>query len=76
MSQELLNTHCFLNNDHVWMTFLPGFKWHAAAVQFKTIPENVRLQMANLDYSLVEQRCPQKMAIGKLMKEAVDTFHI
>jgi len=47
-----------------------------AAIQFKTIPENIRRQMANLDYSLAEQRCPQKMAIGKLMKEAVDTFHI
>jgi uncharacterized protein len=46
-----------------------------AAVRFKTIPENIRLQMANLDYSLAEKRCPQKMAIGKLMKEAVNTFH-
>jgi hypothetical protein len=47
-----------------------------AAVQFKTIPENIRRQMANLDYSLAEKRCPQKMAIGKLMKKAVDTFCI
>jgi len=47
-----------------------------AAVQFNTIPDNIRRQMTNLDYSLAEQRCPQKMAIGKLMKEAVDTFHI
>ena len=47
-----------------------------AAVQFKTIPENVRLKMVNLDYSLAEQRCPQKMAIKKLMKKAVDTFDI
>jgi predicted aldo/keto reductase-like oxidoreductase len=47
-----------------------------AAIQFKTIPENIRGRMANLDYSLAERKCPQKMAIGKLMKEAVDTFHI
>ena len=47
-----------------------------AATQFKTIPENIRRQMANLDYSLAERKCPQKMAIGKLMKEAVDIFHI
>ena len=47
-----------------------------AAVQFKTIPENIRLQMVNLDYSSAEQKCPQKMAIGKLMKEAAETFHI
>ena len=42
-----------------------------AAAQFKTIPENIRLQMVNLDYSLAEQRCPQQMAIGKLMRDAV-----
>ncbi len=42
-----------------------------AASQFKTIPENIRLQMENLDYSLAEQRCPQQMAIGKLMRDAV-----
>jgi len=42
-----------------------------AAAQFKTIPENIRLQMVNLDYSLAEQRCPQQMAIGKLMRNAV-----
>ena len=46
-----------------------------AAVQFKRIPENIRLQMANLDYTLAEQHCPQKMSIGKLMKDAVDVFH-
>ncbi|MBT8358846.1 MAG: aldo/keto reductase [Deltaproteobacteria bacterium] len=43
-----------------------------AAAQFKTIPKNIRLQMVNLDYSLAEQRCPQQMAIGKLMREAVN----
>ena len=47
-----------------------------AAIQFKTIPENIRRQMVNLNYSLAERRCPQKMPIGKLMKEAVDIFHI
>jgi predicted aldo/keto reductase-like oxidoreductase len=42
-----------------------------AAVQFKAIPEHIRRQMASLDYSAAERRCPQKMAIGKLMREAV-----
>jgi predicted aldo/keto reductase-like oxidoreductase len=28
--------------------------------------------MARLDYSLAEQKCPQKISIGKLMREAVD----
>ena len=42
-----------------------------AARRFKSIPENIRRQMANLDFSPAEQRCPQKMAIGRIMGEAV-----
>jgi predicted aldo/keto reductase-like oxidoreductase len=47
-----------------------GDRDHAVA-QFKTIPENIRMRMAGLDYSPAEQRCPQKIAIGKLMREAL-----
>ena len=47
-----------------------------ARTQFQKIPVITRRQMALTDYSLAEHRCPQKMAIGKLMKEAVDKFHI
>lgn len=39
--------------------------------QFQNIPRPVRRQMTVADYSLAEQMCPQKMPIGKLMKEAV-----
>ena len=46
-------------------------EYHYAAVRFKTIPENIRRQMAHLDYSSAEQKCPQQMAIGKLMRDAV-----
>ena len=45
--------------------------YHYAADRFQTIPENIRLQMAHLDYSSAEQKCPQKIAIGKLMGQAV-----
>jgi predicted aldo/keto reductase-like oxidoreductase len=38
----------------------------------KKIPKKRCRQMINLDYSLAEQKCPQKMAIGKLIKEAVN----
>jgi predicted aldo/keto reductase-like oxidoreductase len=38
----------------------------------KKIPKKRCLQMINLDYSLAEQKCPQKMAIGKLMQEALN----
>jgi len=45
-----------------------------AVAQFNTIPENIRRRMAGLDYSPAEKRCPRKMAIGRLMREAVEDF--
>ena len=42
-----------------------------AVTQFNRIPENIRRQMAGLDYPPAEKRCPKKMAIGRLMREAV-----
>ena len=42
-----------------------------AVAQFKAIPEKTRMQMADCNYSSAEQKCPQKMAIGKLMNEAL-----
>ena len=38
--------------------------------RFHKIPEYTRRQLAVTDYSLAESMCPQKMAIGKLMREA------
>lgn len=43
-----------------------------AKIRFQKLPEITRRQITLKDYSLAEQRCPQKMAISKLMKEAVD----
>jgi predicted aldo/keto reductase-like oxidoreductase len=45
-----------------------------AVAKFDRIPENIRRRMADLDYSPAEKRCPQKMAIGRLMREAVEEF--
>jgi hypothetical protein len=42
-----------------------------AVAHFNKIPETIRDELASLDYSLAEERCPQKMAIGKLMREAI-----
>jgi predicted aldo/keto reductase-like oxidoreductase len=41
------------------------------AVLFNEIPKNVRLKIPRLDYSLAEKRCPQELAIGKLMWESL-----
>ena len=40
----------------------------------KKIPKKQRQQMIQLDYSLAEKKCPQKMAIGKLIQEAMEEF--
>jgi len=42
-----------------------------AAARFNTIPENIRLKLADFDYSAAEKRCLRRLAIGKLMREAV-----
>ena len=46
-----------------------GERNHAISL-FKDIPEKVRAKIASLDYSLAEKRCPQKMAIGNMMRDA------
>lgn len=39
---------------------------------FNKIPAKSRAQMVHLDYGLAEQKCPRKIAIGKLMQTAVE----
>jgi predicted aldo/keto reductase-like oxidoreductase len=40
--------------------------------RFRKIPSEIRTQMAAADYSEAERRCPRKLAIGKLMQEALE----
>lgn len=42
-----------------------------AAEHFKKIPQEIREQIIHLDYALAEQKCPRKIEIGKLMRDAV-----
>jgi len=44
---------------------------HFAMTEFNKIPEKIRQRLANTDYSKAEQRCPQTIAIGQLMREAI-----
>jgi len=44
---------------------------YRASTRFRKIPLDIRIQMAKADYSMAEGRCPQKMAIGRLMREAI-----
>ena len=41
---------------------------------FNRIPQTTRHKMAILDYTSAEDACPQKMAIGRLVKESFDEF--
>ena len=41
-----------------------------AESHFNEIPLNVRKRMAHIDYKKAERKCPQRMEIGRLMKEA------
>ena len=43
-----------------------------AAALFKKIPQKIREQIIHLDYALAEQKCPRKIAIGRLMRDAVN----
>ncbi|UCD82131.1 MAG: aldo/keto reductase, partial [Desulfobacterales bacterium] len=43
-----------------------------AAAEFRKIPRNARWQMATLDFTPAERKCPRNMTIGKLMREALE----
>jgi len=45
---------------------------HRAIACFQKIPLRICRQMAGMDYRPAEQKCPQKMAIGNLMREALE----
>ncbi len=45
---------------------------HFAMAEFNKVPERIRQRLAKADYSEAEQRCPQKMAIRRLMREAIE----
>ena len=45
-----------------------------AAAEFKKIPHKIRRQMVSVDYSLAEKNCPQRLAISRLMHEALKEF--
>jgi len=37
---------------------------------FRALPADTRRRLAGMDYTTAESRCPQKMAIGRFMREA------
>jgi predicted aldo/keto reductase-like oxidoreductase len=41
-----------------------------ACERFRNIAPSIRRRMDDLDYSLAEQKCPQRMQIGRLVREA------
>jgi hypothetical protein len=45
-----------------------------AADGFSKIPQKIRKQIARLDYSAAESRCPHGLPIARLMREAEKKF--
>ncbi len=45
-----------------------------AKTLFNRIPKKIRAQMATIDYTMAEQRCPRNMTIGKLMRDALENL--
>jgi len=43
-----------------------------AKEEFAALPAGVRRRLARADYRLAERRCPQRMEIGKLMRQAAE----
>jgi predicted aldo/keto reductase-like oxidoreductase len=41
---------------------------------YRSIPHDLRRMLAQADFSAAEQRCPQKMPVGRLVREALDEF--
>jgi predicted aldo/keto reductase-like oxidoreductase len=48
-----------------------GDRDHAKA-EYSKIPLKIRKRLTKIDYSPAEKKCPQKMAIARLMQEAAD----
>ncbi len=47
-----------------------------AVDEFRKISPKIRAQLADLDYSTAESKCPQKMPIAKLMQQAIRKLDI
>ena len=45
-----------------------------AREHFANLPASMRRELANADFSAAEARCPQRMPIGRLMREALEDF--
>jgi predicted aldo/keto reductase-like oxidoreductase len=45
---------------------------HRACTRYRRIAPDIRLQMANADFTAAERLCPQGMPIGRLMQEALE----
>ena len=56
-----------------YLMYVESYEDRARAAEcFGRIPETIRLEMAHVNYEEAERRCPQKLAIGKLMRRAQD----
>jgi predicted aldo/keto reductase-like oxidoreductase len=73
LCESAINSAAPIGNVMRYLMYCRSYGDHNRAARlFSKIPQRIRVGMANLDYTIAEQKCPQKMAIGKLMREAVE----
>ena len=55
-----------------YLMYARGYRDRDRAIAlYSSLPEETRADIIDIDYTLAEKRCPQKIAIGKIMRTAV-----
>jgi predicted aldo/keto reductase-like oxidoreductase len=69
--ESVITGHAPVGKIMRYLMYSRQYGEHGHACQrFKKIAPDIRRRMNDLDYSLAEKRCPQKMPIGRLIREA------
>lgn len=64
-----------ISNVMRYMMYLTSYDDPSRAREsYRRLPREVRKRIPNIDYSKAERRCPQGLAIGRLMQEAARTL--
>ena len=64
--------HYFYGGDRIEIMYARSYgDRHRGRLYFQKIPLRIRRQLECMNYGPAEQRCPQNMAIGRLIREAL-----
>jgi len=72
MCESVMESECIIPDVLRYMMYYHSYgEKDRARYHFREIPEAIKGTLASRDYSLAERVCPNKIEIGKAMKEAV-----